>query len=200
MRDEMAAAGGPKDFPVINSERGYPIGKAEGFAGGNAALSHEYQAWHAVRQYLVDMMCGIKVTSWYEWSGKEGFSLYQPGQPTPAFNACKVLIDQLAGYRFDRRLEIGAPLDYVLRFTNDKGSVKLVAWTAPPPGVNKDKGGTPTSQSPDKIVPHLAKIPVEGTGSLPTCQIYGEKGMAQVSAGAVELNLSGAPQYVTVRN
>ena len=144
-------------------------------------------------------MCGIKVTSWYEWSGKEGFSLYQPGPPSPAFNACKVLIDQLSSYHLVGRVNIGAPLDYVLRFTNEKGGVKLVAWTAPPPGVNKDKEGTPTSQSPDKIVPHAAKIPVEASGSLATCQIYGEKGAAQVSGGTIELNLSGAPQYVTVR-
>jgi len=200
MRGQMVAAGGSRDFPVINSERGFPIGKAEGYAGGNAALSYEYQAWHAVRQYLVDMLCGIKVTSWYEWSGKEGFSLYNAQTPPPAYKATKVLIDQLKGYHLDKRVDIGAPLDFVLRFTNDKGGVKLVAWTIPPLRENKDIGGTPLSESPDKIVPHVAKIPVEATGSVATAQIYGEAGTAAVTAGSVALNLTGAPQYVIVHD
>ena len=42
VRDLMAASGAPRDFIILNSERGYPVGKAEGFAGGDAARSKEY--------------------------------------------------------------------------------------------------------------------------------------------------------------
>jgi len=207
MRGMMVAAGASKDFPVINSERGFPIGKAEGYAGGDPALSLEYQAWHCVRQYLIDMLCGVKVTSWYEWSGKEGFSLHNPATPTPASKAVKVLVDQLSGYRLDKRVDIGAPLDFVLRFTNGRGAVKLVAWTTAPPRESnptydkeREMGGTQMSAPPDKIVPHAAKIPVEAAGSVPVSQIYGQPGTAMVSGGTVELKLTGAPQYVTVHH
>jgi hypothetical protein len=198
MRDQMVAAGGSRDFPIINSERGFPIGKAQVNAGGQPNLPAEYQAWFLVRQYLIDMSLGVKVTSWYEWSGKEGFGLYQPGRPTPAFNACKVLIDQLRGYRFDQQVDIGAPRDYVLRFTNDKGGVKLVAWTAAPLVPSLKPGGAPHVGSPDQTIPHAAKIPVEATGALATVQLHGDPGTVRVSGASIELNLTGAPQYVTV--
>lgn len=187
-RKLMEDAGGPSDRPWINSERGFPIGKAEGYAGGDANLAFEYQAWHLVRQYLIDLLEGVNITAWYEWSGGEGFALYRAGDPTPAFNACKVFVDQLRGYKLDKRIETKEPRDFVLRFTNPKGGVKLVAWTAPPP-----------MQSPDKIVPHAITVPVEGSGSLETAGIYGEVGRVEVKSGSIELNLTGAPQYITVK-
>jgi hypothetical protein len=199
MRDQMTSGGAASDFPIINSERGFPVGKGEGDAGGRADLKFEYQAWFLVRQYLMDMSLGLKVTSWYEWSGKEGFGLYQPGHPSPAYNACKVLIDQLRGYRFDQRVDIGAPLDWVFRFTNDKGGVKLVAWTSAPLVPSNKPGGEPHVGSPDTIVPHAAQIPVEASGNLATAQIYGDAGSVAVNGGSIELQLTGAPQYVTVQ-
>jgi len=203
MRDQMVAAGGSKDFPLVNSERGFPISsKGEGYAGGKGN-AHDFQAWLLVRQYLVDLMYGVKVTSWYEWShkDKEDFALYEPGPtPNPAYTACKVLIEQLTGYRFDKRVDIGAPLDYVLRFTNDKGGVKLVAWTSSPLEPNKKPGGESHVGSPDKAVPHTVKIPVEATGMLQTNQIYGEQGTVTVNGGNIDLPISGAPEYVTVKN
>lgn len=188
MRASMAKNGGPADIPVINSERGYPLGRAEGAAGGDPALSREYQAWHLVRQYLVDQLCGIKATIWYEWSGGEGFSLYDPKEETPAFKACKVLTDQLKGYRFEKRIDLASPRDFVLRFVNPAGGVKIVAWTAPPAG-----------ESPDRTTNHSAKIPVDARGALETTQLYGATGSVPVQNGAIELPLSGAPQYITVR-
>jgi hypothetical protein len=185
-RAMMAASGGPV-LPLVNSERGYPLGKAEGYAGGDAALSQEYQAWHLVRQYLYDRLSGLKTTIWYEWSGKEGFSLYQPGQAFPVFNACKTLTEQLKGYRLDKRLEMNSPRDYVLRFVSDSGAVKLVVWTAQPSG-----------QTPDKIPPHNVKIPMEGTGSRETSDIYGKKGTVNVQGGKIEITLTGAPRYILI--
>jgi hypothetical protein len=188
VRKLMVQGGAPQNFPLLNSERGYPIGKAEGFAGGDLAKSHEYQAWHFVRQYMIDLLCDVKLTNWYEWSGKEGFSLLENGQPTPAYHACRIMIEQLNGYRFDKRIPLASPRDFALRFTTTSGGVKIVAWAAPPEG-----------QSPDKAEPHAVDVPVEAQGTVPVIQIYGEKGTTGVKNGAIRLTLLGAPQYVVVR-
>jgi hypothetical protein len=188
-RKLMNDAGGPSNRPWINSERGFPVEKGkEGWAGGSVEMASEYQAWHLVRQYLVDLLEGVNLTSWYEWAGKEGFALYRPGDPTPAFNACKTLVAQLSGYKLDKRIATKEPRDFVLRFTNPAGKVKLVAWTAPPP-----------MQGPDKIVDHKITVPVEALGSLETAGLYGEPGKAEAKGGSVELALTGAPQYLTVK-
>jgi len=189
MRKQMADAGGPSNWPLINSERGFPIGKAEGYAGGDVSKAYEYQAWHLVRQYLVDLMLGCRVTSWYEWAGKEGFTVYRPGNPTPAYNACKVLITEMSGYKLDKRIDTAQPRDFVLRFTNaTTGGIKLVAWTAPPP-----------MQSPDKIVDHAITLPVQATGPLETVSLMGGKGTIDIKGGSLAINLTGAPQYITIK-
>jgi hypothetical protein len=188
---QMMTAAGDKGMPLVDTERGFSLGgKGEGAAGGDPRRAHEYQAWYLVREYLIDMLCGIKMTNWYEWSGseKEGFSLLEKGKPNEAYHAAEVMIQQLSGYHFDRRVELAAPRDFVLRFVNPAGGVKLVAWTAPPAG-----------QSPDKTQLHAADIPVDAEGTLDTVAVFGDKGTAAVSKGAVHLTLTGAPLYVTVR-
>jgi len=189
-RKLMDDAGGPSNRPWMNTERGFPVDKKkEGFAGGDGPNLLEYQAWNLVRQYLIDLLEGVNVTCWYEWGGREGFALYQEGgEPTPALKAAKVFIAQLSGYKLDKRIATKEPRDFVLRFTNPAGGVKFVAWTAPPP-----------MQGPDKIVDHKITVPVEASGSLETAGLYGEPGKLEVKAGSVELSLTGAPQYLTVK-
>lgn len=187
-RKLMDDAGGSKK-PWINSERGFPVDKKkEGFAGGEESKLYEYQAWHLVRQYLIDLLEGVNITSWYEWAGNEGFALYRKDNPTPAYNACKVFIAQLSGYKLDKRIETKEARDFVLRFTNPSGGVKLVVWTAPPP-----------MQSPDKIMNHAITIPVEASGSLDSADLYGQAGKVEVKGGGIEVNLTGAPQYITLK-
>lgn len=189
MRASMAKNGGPADIPVLNTERGFPLGKAEGFAGGDPALAKEFQAWHLVRQYMLDQLCNIKATIWYEWSGTESFSLYEPTEETRALVACRVLIEQLKGYKFDKRLDLGAARDFALQFNNGKGGVKIVAWTGPPPG-----------ESPDLIKNHAVKIPVTAKGELQAVQIYGNAKNLTAQNGTVEVVLTGSPQYMNVGN
>lgn len=189
MRSMMAAAGASHTFPVINSERGFPIGKAEGYAGGDPKLAKEYQAWHFVRQQLIDVLADTKLTIWYEWSGKDGFGMMEAAGPTPSATAAKVMIEQLKGYTLDDRIKLSSDRDFALRFTNKTGGMKIVAWTSPPPG-----------QAADKAVTHDVTIPVVGgMGSLVTYGIYGDEGKAITEQGNINLTLTGAPQYVIVK-
>ena len=91
-----------------------------------------------MRQYLVDQLCGVPLTVWYEWDGAE-FGLADKGDERPALKAFEVMAAQLGGYRFARRIESDSPRDYLLLFENEAGQRKLAAWTAPPPGGAPDE-------------------------------------------------------------
>lgn len=186
-RGLMKSAGGKTDRLWINSERGFPVGKAEGWAGGDETLAYEYQAWHIVRQYLIDMLEGLPVTIWYEWGGTEGFALYEKAKhPTPAFNASEVLIKELGGYHLDKRINIKSQQDFILQFKNDEENIKLVVWTAPP-----------KMQAPDKIVAHTVSLAVETTkNSFVTRDLYGVEGSLEVTEGTISVDLSGSPLYI----
>lgn len=190
MRKSMAKHGGPADIPVVNTERGFPLGKVEGYAGGEAEKALEYQAWHVVRQYLIDQLCDVNVTIWYEWMGsdKEGFSLYKPDRQLPVNTACKTLIEQLRGYTIDKRVDLGNPRDFAVRFTNPSGAEKIVVWTSPPP-----------MQPTDKTEPHTVKVPMKTSGAVEVTDIYGKAGNATASGGFVEITATGAPQYLSVK-
>ncbi|CAN5527249.1 hypothetical protein BH10PLA1_BH10PLA1_13680 [soil metagenome] len=193
-----------KEIPFTNSERGFPLGKGvEGFAGGEETKQSEFQAWHLVRQYMIDQLCGVKITSWYEWSGNEGFSLVKGDLKAPAYDACKVMLTQLDGYKLDKRLETAVPTDFVLQFTNAKtGGVKLVAWCRPPIGEPRDpkaKIKLPPI-TPDMAPVHEIEIPVTGSAAtMKTADIYGKAGSADVKDGKVAVTISGSPVYVTVK-
>ena len=188
-RNLMKKAGGDTGRLWINSERGFPLGKAEGYAGGDPSLAYEYQAWHVIRQYLVDLLEGLPVTIWYEWGGKEGFALYRAGNMTPAYNACKTFVKELSGYKLDCRMKTENKRDFLLRFIDKNGNEKLVAWTAP--GV---------MESPDKIVPHSIRIAVgDVSPRLVSTDLYGRTDIVEVSKGVIELCLTGAPVYITLR-
>ena len=189
VRKMMVDSGTANPLPMLNSERGYPLGKAEGFAGGEARLSSEYQAWHFVRQYMVDLLCDIKLTSWYEWSGTEGFSLLGANkEETPSLTACKVMMWQMDGYRLDKRLPLASNRDFAFHFTNKAGAIKIVAWTAPP-----------ADQSPDMAKAHEVTLPVETNGSLTVTQLYGDEASLEAKDGSLKITLIPSPQYLTVK-
>lgn len=172
---ELLKKYGAPDLPIVDTERGFTVQKntditIEGWSGGDAAKASDYQSWHIVRQFLVDQIEGIRLTSWYELKGSEGFALYEGGKPRPALLAIKELLAELSGYRFEKLVRTECPEDRLAIFVNKEGARKLVAWTAAKPGA-----------SPDETAFHavLAKTDAaKGTG-------YG-------------LYLTGAPQYRTL--
>lgn len=185
LRKKMAKAGAPKGFPVLNTEVGYstkdrPVGPAN--------LAPEHQAMLLVRTYLVDQMCGIRMTIWYNWDGNGGHEV-RGGGPNgrPVYRACRNMTAELGGYRFVERLKVGSRLDYVLAFENASKRRKIAAWTTPQ---RRD-------DSPDKAKVHDVRIPV-GTRRVRIAvrDLYGKAVRAKASGGSVTLTLSGSPQYV----
>jgi len=189
VRDLMAKHGAPRDFPLLNTERGFPTRKAEGFAGGDPRMMEEYQAWHLVRQSLVDFSQGLRLSSWYEWkNSREGFGIFNDDVPSPAFRADRVMIGRLRGCRFRRREPAESAQDWVLSFDGPDGELTFAAWTSPPPG-----------ESPDKAVPHEAAVKVGIDGRVEGVQFTGETSTLEARNGAVTVRLTGAPQYLVVR-
>ncbi len=178
----------PKDFPMVNSERGFSLsGKnVETWAGGDEKMADQFQAWHFVRQYMIDMMNGVKVTIWYEWKdGQQECEFIKNGVKRPAYEAAKVMIGQLGGYRLVKRLPAESPQDYLLLFEKGAGEQKIVAWTSPPP-----------KETPDKAKVHQVSVEVKAQGTVEIFDINGKKSSAEAKDGKISLTLGGSPQYV----
>jgi len=184
----ILAKHGVADLPLVNSERGYPIRKAEGWAGGPDSLAPEFQAWHLVRQHLVDLLCDVRATVWYEWSGDDFGICPSPGKPRPALLAARVLAEQLDGYAFSRRIPLGSPSDFALLFEKPTGEQKAAVWTSPPDG-----------QTPDKAVPHAVELAAPGAGPFAVCDHLGATSAAEAKGGRITVTLTGAPRYVALR-
>lgn len=172
-RELMKKYGSP-DFPMIDTERGFSLGKTtggarenEGWSGGGSAGAKQFQAWNLVRQYMIDQLYGLNLTVWYEWHGKE-FGIDDRKGPTEARSAASEMIRELSGYKLVKRLEANHYLDYVLLWKDPDNNQKLVAWTAPPPG-----------STPDTATPHEATV-------------------SMTSGDPLTLKLTPKPQYVAL--
>jgi len=176
---------GAAELPMLNTERGFAVKEThEGWAGGSLQRAREFQAWHLVRQFLVDQLEGVRLTVWYEWDG-EDFGIADDGRSRPAYHACRAMFEQLDGYHVVRRIASDSDLDYVLLFENKAGERKLAAWTAPPPG------GAPDEAKTHDVAVHIIE-------SFDGADLDGKSKKIDVSTAAIQLTLSGAPQYVVV--
>ncbi len=192
---ELLKKYGKPAMPILNTERGFAIKELknnEGWSGGNKDQVFAYQAWHFVRQYMADQMNGVPITIWYEWDGKDpwtgsAFALFND-EPRPIIKAAEVMLDQLNGYNYVRRIDTGYPLDFLLLFRNEAGEQKLVAWTAPPAG-----------DTPDAAFAHEVKIELNTGGPATATGLLGDElNVAEAGENAYRLAVSGAPQYVVV--
>ena len=173
----------------FNSERGFPLGKNEGYAGGDPALAEEYQAWHLIRQCLIDRLEGVPVTIWYEWSGNEGFSLWDGNKESKALQAFRILAREFNGYKITRRIENGNPRDFILLLEDSRGRRKIACWTAPP-----------EMNTVDKTVPHPVTIRADGLrGKVNVLDLYGDLSVCKTRRGAMILTVTGSPQYIILK-
>ncbi len=176
----------PYDFPILNSERGFSLEKLdEGWSGGDEAKAEEYQAWHFVRQYMIDLLYDIRLSVWYEWDADK-FGIIKGNEKRAAYHACTNMVDELAGYTFRERLYTTSPSDYLLLFENDSGNQKMVVWTAPPAG-----------SAPDNFVAHNIEIPRHIKNKVEVRDIYGEETYFEIRSGKINIELTGSPKYIT---
>ena len=186
----MMNENGGRDIPILNSEVGYDInGPFLGPSPDKEQRVH-YQAWHFVRQHLVDRLCDVRTTLWYLWKDKE-FGVVNPDRgERPTYVASRVLTAELGGFRFVSRVPTGSDLDYVLLFEKETGERKLAAWSTP----------SGRDETPDKARPHPVRIPIAtSSASLALTDLYGQQGTVPVADGVITLILSGSPLYVTLR-
>ncbi|MAX23097.1 MAG: hypothetical protein CMJ19_01220 [Phycisphaeraceae bacterium] len=180
---------GHADMIMLNSERGFAVKKPktqlelEGWSGGREVELRKYQAWHFVRQFMLDQFHDVRLTIWYEWDG-DTFGMMTPDQSRPILTAAKVMIKQLNGYQLTRRITTENHCDYLLLWENDKGHRQLVAWTSPAPG-----------GFPDEALVHDVTIDTNSAGS--TFVITDIDGKT-TTANQLKLSLSGSPQYVAI--
>ena len=60
---ELLRKYGAPDMPLLDTERGFAVKESEeGWSGGSPERAREFQAWHFVRQFLVDQMHGVALT------------------------------------------------------------------------------------------------------------------------------------------
>lgn len=187
VRQMLSDAGAP-DMPLLNSERGFPLEEREGFAGGAIELAQEFQAWHMVRQYLIDHLSDLQLTIWYEWSGEETFSFYTANYRTPVYEAGQTLFSLLEGYELRSRLETDSSLDFLLKFYKTGAPDYLVAWTAPEP-----------DDTPDSVAPHNVSISVDQEGWVEVVDLYGNTDSLQITDGQLQVPLSGSPVYIKLQ-
>jgi polysaccharide biosynthesis protein PslG len=188
LRAMLAQAGEP-DFPVLNTEVGYNADEAY---LGRADLRLEHQAWHFVRQYLVDLMCGIRMTIWYNWNDDHGFRLVNDDMSSlPVFTACSTMTRSLSGYAYHERLETDSKRDFVLVFKKALSLTKLVCWTTPR---NRD-------DAPETAGRHDVVIPAGvAADSVRVHDLYGNYRSAAVTEGKITLSLTGSPLTVELED
>ncbi|HPO90694.1 MAG TPA: cellulase family glycosylhydrolase [Victivallales bacterium] len=199
-RDIMKKYDVPQNFPIVNTERGFSVEfkktwgdhrDTEGWSGGPNDMATQYQAWHLVRQFMIDQLNKINFTIWYEWAPKDEtkFAIVNGNEKRPAFFALQNMIKQLSKYSLKERIKTDSELDYLLLFQNAEGKKKIVAWTCPPP-----------KESPDKAIPHTISIDLKPGETAEALNIFGEKTKAEVSAEKISVEISGSPLYITILN
>jgi hypothetical protein len=170
----------------VNTEVGYST-KDKGVLKGDSA--QDQRAMLFVRTYMVDQMCNIRMTIWYNWdeNDAEAHRVRSNGpEPLPIYIACKNMNAELTGYHYVERLKVGTPQDYIAVFENSSKDRKIVAWTTPRERV----------ETQDKAQAHEVTVPANSGKSVSVRDLYGKTMQAKISSGAVTITLTGSPQYI----
>ena len=130
-----------KNIPIISGEWGY------------SAAWKDFDEWkqgkYLPREFITNLWQGVPLSIWYDWhddgtDAKEPehhfgtvHNPYRAGQeevyePKWAYRTMKTLSEQLAGYHFNKRLNIGGPDDFVMLFSKGEkdDEINSSVWTA----------------------------------------------------------------------
>lgn len=173
-----------RKIDIMCGESGYP----DTWKG----LNPEPQGKYLARLFLFDVLSDVPLTIWYDWrddginpaNNEHHFGIvrhdYHPGaadvyEPKPAYDAAKTYAAELTGLRFEKRIALPSPDDFLLSFGGDKTRC-LVAWTT--------------------SVPHLVKIPAPD-GIYAVTGFDGREQPRAISRnGAITLLLDDGPRYL----
>jgi hypothetical protein len=160
-----------KSIPIVSGEWGY--------SSGWKNFDDQKQGKYLSRELLTNVACGIPISIWYDWhddgtNPKEPehhfgtvHSEYLQGhepvyEPKPAYDAMRALSKLLAGYTFEKRVEVGDEKDWVLLF-HGPGGARVVGWT--------------TSEPHEMTIPNLAgKMSLTDSPYLPASGRAGTEG------------------------
>jgi len=175
------------DLPMICPEMGYwsdepPPGNSE-----------EEQARRLVKMFVQGMSVDLNIMTWFavfdDGTGTESHGLLNPDHtPKPAYTAYKVLVSELTGARYRRRLATGYPEVEGYVFLTDCGTEeKGVLWTNP-------VGGGEVTR--DLSFPVSALRVVQKGGEETTVYDGGAGDLDGIADGKVTILITGSPVYV----
>lgn len=173
-----------KEIPVYSGEWGY--------TSAQAFLNEVKQGKFLARMWLLNLYNGIPLSIWYDWrdgpdvkNGEHNFGLVRHHhysnrepvlEPKPAYFAAKTLISSLKGFRFQGRLRIGGPRDYIFLFKKGE-EIRLALWSSSP-------------------LRHQVEIPAS-PGTFRVTNFTGDKSRTLgVKKNRLTIKLSNGPQYV----
>jgi polysaccharide biosynthesis protein PslG len=186
LREKMTKAGASDKFPVVDSEVGYSS-REKGISSGE--LAEAQRAMLFVRTYIVDQMCNIRMTIWYNWDENDAAThkvRSNTAEPLPIYNACKNMTAELNGFHFVERLKVGTTQDYIAVFENANNKRKIVAWTTP---VKRE-------ETQDKAQAHEVAIPVQKAKAAAARDLFGNVAKSNLTAGRVTVTLTESPLYI----
>jgi hypothetical protein len=126
-----------KTIPILSGEWGY--------SAAWAGVDEERQAKLLARQWLFNLSQDVALSIWYDWRN-DGTNPKEPEhhfgtvrhehrkdrepafEPKPAYLVARALTTELRGFRFNKRIALEDPNDFMLLFEKD-GHPKVVAWT-----------------------------------------------------------------------
>jgi hypothetical protein len=168
-----------------------------GYSTAWNSFDDEKQGKFLARQWLVNLMNDVPLSIWYDWHddgpdskeaehrfGTVGHEYHKNREPVydpkPSYLAARTLVKQLKGFRFNKRLMLQSPDDYVLLFSREisgKTEVKLVVWTTG--------------------VPHRVLIPTSSTQFSGAHTWEGPIKPPTAGKNGLSVELTDAPQYFT---
>ena len=178
VRSMLAAAGKP-NFPLLNSERGFKP-QFKQCNTKDPACAYKLQTRYLIRQLLVDQATDMELSIWYEWSGKDGFALYDTPNQKAMLNALDVVQKELRGYSFVKRIPLNKPEHYALRYEQPGKPAKLVVWA-------------------EDNRPADIQLPLTTHQTVQVVDMNGKRQVLKPApTGQVSLRIRGRPRYITL--
>lgn len=120
---------GRKDMPIISNEWGY----------STTQVSDEQQAAYAVREHIANLLNGVSISIWYEWSNsgrdkknrEHNFGLLdKDGNLNASGKAIADILPQIKNAVIEKRIDEGDPKIYALVLRFPDGTRRILSWIA----------------------------------------------------------------------